>query len=389
MRRILLALVMLCAPAWAGLTTITQTIKNPDGTNFTGTLEISLNESCTQPDGTFVFAETKRVAVGNGSFSVTLYPNTTCTPSGTSYFVRYTSRGNIVKAEFWVVGTTTPTTIDAVRSSIIPSPNLFVAPAQISQAGATVGQLLAWNGYNWGPSDLTGVSVTSVFGRTGEVTATTADYSFSQIAGTVGSSQLPAPGGDIGGTYASMLVQKLQTRAVASTAPTTGQVLMWSGTAWAPSSTFAGNAATATALAADPPPCSTNQWVIDMAANGGLSCTQPASTSLSDSSALVRGGANLTSASYFPYAASAGTLTQSVSFYRDSSTGTEKIRVHDATPTTGKSNLQVVLGAGQGSSAPFAVYPDLVSNALFTVAVDGTITTSWQKGQAFYNDPSA
>src|SRR5580700_2381482 len=76
--------------------------------------------------------------------------------------------------------------------------------------------------------------VTSVFGRSGSVAAQTGDYTFSQIGGAVGSGQLPAAGGDISGGLTNSTVKALQGKAVGTTAPTTGQVLTWSGTQWAP-----------------------------------------------------------------------------------------------------------------------------------------------------------
>ena len=73
----------------------------------------------------------------------------------------------------------------------------------VANTAPSVGQVLAWNGSQWAPQAVTGVSVTSMFGRTGAVTAQTGDYTFAQISGTVGSGQLPAAGGDLSGTLTS------------------------------------------------------------------------------------------------------------------------------------------------------------------------------------------
>lgn len=55
-----------------------------------------------------------------------------------------------------------------------------VNPSGIQQAGATSGQALAWNGSAYVPTSIAG-SVTSVFGRSGAVVATSGDYPASKI----------------------------------------------------------------------------------------------------------------------------------------------------------------------------------------------------------------
>jgi hypothetical protein len=101
------------------------------------------------------------------------------------------------------------------------------------------GQFLKWNGgtQQWEPTTLAGAM--SVFGRTGTITAQSGDYTFGQIAGSVGASQLPAAGGDLNGTLTGARVTGLQNRPVATSVPVAGQVLAWDGAQWAPQA-FAG-----------------------------------------------------------------------------------------------------------------------------------------------------
>ena len=104
----------------------------------------------------------------------------------------------------------------------------------------TNGQALVWNSTvsMWQPAAVAGGGggggVTSAFGRTGAVTASAGDYSFSQISGNVGAAQLPAAGGDLSGTLTGATVTAIQSRAVANTAPSSGQALVWNGSQWGP-----------------------------------------------------------------------------------------------------------------------------------------------------------
>ena len=80
-------------------------------------------------------------------------------------------------------------------------------------------------------------AVSSVFGRTGVVTAQSGDYSFGQISGTVASGQLPVAGGDLTGTLTTATVKAIQGQPVSSTIPSNGQALVWNSAAgaWLPS----------------------------------------------------------------------------------------------------------------------------------------------------------
>lgn len=104
----------------------------------------------------------------------------------------------------------------------------------LSHATPTAGQFLGWNGTQWAPQTVTITTslITSVFGRIGAVTGQTGDYSFSQLAGSVTSAQLPQLGGDLSGGITSATVAKIQGQAIATVAPATGQVLTWSGSKW-------------------------------------------------------------------------------------------------------------------------------------------------------------
>jgi hypothetical protein len=63
----------------------------------------------------------------------------------------------------------------------------------VSSAAPTSGQVLQWNGSQWAPGTGSGGAVSSVFGRTGAVTAQNADYTLTQI----GAGTLSATGGTV------------------------------------------------------------------------------------------------------------------------------------------------------------------------------------------------
>ncbi|MGD0360275.1 MAG: hypothetical protein ABSC93_05370 [Bryobacteraceae bacterium] len=62
----------------------------------------------------------------------------------------------------------------------------------VAGTAPSTNQVLQWNGTQWAPAnDSGGGAVSSVFGRTGTVTAASGDYSFGQISGAAAPAQLP------------------------------------------------------------------------------------------------------------------------------------------------------------------------------------------------------
>ena len=95
-------------------TTVSDTVFRADGTLAGGTLLISWPTFST-PAGQSVAAGKKSVTLGpGGALSVALVPNAT----GTFYTVVYQLDDQTVKTEFWVVTSTSPTTIAAVRTKL-------------------------------------------------------------------------------------------------------------------------------------------------------------------------------------------------------------------------------------------------------------------------------
>ena len=154
-----------------------------------------------------------------------------------------------------VTGTLTAATVTGIQNRAVAN----TAPAN--------GQALVWNSgaSAWQPGTVSGGgAVSSVFGRTGAVTATTGDYGFGQISGTVTSGQLPSAGGDLSGTLTTATVKAIQGQPVASTFPSNGQALVWNSaaSAWQPSNVSAAAAEPAWRTnseiwwpCAHPPPC--------------------------------------------------------------------------------------------------------------------------------------
>jgi hypothetical protein len=102
-------------------TIVSDTIYRADGTPAAGTLVISWVAFVTA-DGKPVAAGSKHVKIGpSGAVSIPLVPTQGATPAGTYYKVVFSLDDGVSSQEYWSVPTLSPTTIAAIRSSIVPS----------------------------------------------------------------------------------------------------------------------------------------------------------------------------------------------------------------------------------------------------------------------------
>jgi hypothetical protein len=98
-------------------TVVSDTIYLADGSKAQGSLIISWPAFVTA-SGTAVAAGTVNTTLGaNGSLNVALVPNAGATPAGSYYTVVYQLGPGQVKTEFWIVPTTSPANLPAVRTT--------------------------------------------------------------------------------------------------------------------------------------------------------------------------------------------------------------------------------------------------------------------------------
>jgi hypothetical protein len=111
------ALVALAVSAQTLPTTmINDIVYRADGTPAGGTLLISWPEFTTAAGGAVAAGNTAAVLGTGGALSVGLVANANATPANTVYTVVYQLNDGTEKTEYWVVPTTSPTTISAVRT---------------------------------------------------------------------------------------------------------------------------------------------------------------------------------------------------------------------------------------------------------------------------------
>ncbi len=122
-RIFLLLLVLLLAAAIAvaatpATTSISDVVYRADGSPASGTLLVSW-PAFTTANNEAVAAGTLSVVIGPlGALSHALVPNEGATPSGTLYKVVYKLDDGVTTTEFWSVGSTSPSSIAAIRASV-------------------------------------------------------------------------------------------------------------------------------------------------------------------------------------------------------------------------------------------------------------------------------
>src|ERR1700733_3708501 len=99
-------------------TTISDTVYRADGTPAGGTLLISWPEFTTAAQQAVAAGNTSIILGAGGALSVNLVSNANATPANTVYTVVYQLDDGTVKTEYWIVPTSSPTTISAVRTTL-------------------------------------------------------------------------------------------------------------------------------------------------------------------------------------------------------------------------------------------------------------------------------
>ena len=118
-------------------TTIADTLYNADGSLASGRVTIAwptfLIGSCQ------VIAGQTTVTVANGTFSVQLYPNTSSSPSGTSYRATFALKSGRITTEYWVVpATAASVALATVRAPSVPVPAVMLGQAQVTNLVASL-----------------------------------------------------------------------------------------------------------------------------------------------------------------------------------------------------------------------------------------------------------
>lgn len=162
-------------------------------------------------------------------------------------------------------------TVDIANLAVTDAKINDVAPGKITQAGASSGQVLKWNGTAWAPA-------ADNVGGGGAPTLSPGQIIVGD--GTSNSAATVGQDATLNSTNGNITVQGLRGRPIAATAPTTNSVYQFDGTQWAPVVLAGGgtvsNIATGTGLTGGP---ITATGTISVAP-GGIGTTELANTSV-------------------------------------------------------------------------------------------------------------
>jgi len=146
------------------------------------------------------------------------------------------SNTGVAAGSYGSAGSVATFTVDAQgRLSAASNVAIAVSPTAISQLGATVGQVLGWNGTVWLPMTVSGTgggssNATQIQSRN----VSSAAPSNGQALVWNSSSSLWMPMTVSGSGGGSSNATQLQSRNVSSSAPATNDVLTWDGSQWVP-----------------------------------------------------------------------------------------------------------------------------------------------------------
>lgn len=163
MRHLFACLFLAAAIPLFAVTTVSQHVVNPDGSDASGTVFIKISQACVSGSN-YVGNTTKTVKFTGGNFSVPLVPNDTCYLPGsvlhpTTYAVAWQLSTGQSWSETWSVWTSAiPLAVSAVRQAapVSPVPVDLIPLTQLAQGGAITGQAVVWNGTQWAPGTVSG-----------------------------------------------------------------------------------------------------------------------------------------------------------------------------------------------------------------------------------------